>query len=307
MVIGSGTHRYEVVDQWGRLPEGVAFGTTHGVVEDRQGRIFVHHTGKPSVFIFDPDGNFEGSWGEEYSAGAHGMVLNAEAEDEFLYLSATGLGFVAKTTLDGEEVYRITTPDRPDIYDDKRRFVPTESAVASNGDLYIADGYGQPWVHQYSKDAKYIRSFGGPGSDAGKLNNPHGIMIDSRSGTEYVLVSDRGNHRLQYFTLDGEYVKMVDYDLRLPCTSVQWRDEIYIPDLHSRLTIFDKNDRLITHLGDRPDCWTKPGWPNLPKSDWVVGAFSSPHDMHVDTAGNIYCVEWLSAGVGKATKLVRIQ
>ena len=46
-------------------------------------------------------------------------------------------------------------------------------------------------------------------------------------------------------------------------------------------------------------------WPNLPESDWVEGAFSSPHDLHVDQAGNIYVAEWLSSGVGKCTKLVR--
>ncbi|HTO23564.1 MAG TPA: hypothetical protein VMQ10_13905, partial [Spirochaetia bacterium] len=71
------------------------------------------------------------------------------------------------------------------------------------------------------------------------------------------------------------------------------------------LTILDGKDRLIAHLGDRPGCWEKKGWPNLPKSDWVVGAFSSPHDLHVDARGTIYVVEWLSEGTGKVTRLVR--
>jgi DNA-binding beta-propeller fold protein YncE len=212
----------------------------------------------------------------------------------------------AKCTLDGEEVMRLGTPPRPDIYTAEKRFVPTESAVASNGDIYVTDGYGQHWVHRYTKDGEYVSSFGNPGgTEDGRLRNPHGIMIDTRSGTEYVLISDRANNRLQYFTLEGEYVKQVHHDLRLPCTTVQWRDEIYVPDLQSRLTVFDKDDNLILHLGDRPDCWKKEGWPNIPKEDWVVGAFSSPHDMHVDSAGNIYVAEWLSNGTGKCTKLIR--
>ena len=67
-----------------------------------------------------------------------------------------------------------------------------------------------------------------------------------------------------------------------------------------------KNNKLIVHLGDRPDCWKKEGWPNLPQSDWVEGAFSSPHDLHVDRQGNIYVAEWLSNGTGKITKLIRL-
>ena len=305
MVIGKGKHSYEVIDQWGKLPEGLKLGTTHGVVEDSKGRIFIHHTGRQSVVLFDSDGNFLSSWGDEYQGGAHGMFLNRERDGEYLYLSTTSLGFVAKTTLEGREVFRIGTPERPDIYDQEKKFVPTETAVAADGRIYIADGYGQPWIHVYSKDAKYIKSFGGLGSGKGQLDNPHGIKIDTRGGQPLVQVSDRGNSRLQYFTLEGEHVRFTQGDLRKPCTTYQWQDEIYVPDLFSRVTILDRKDRLVAHLGDRPDCWKKEGWPNLPRTDWVAGAFSSPHDLHVDRGGNIYVVEWLSEGTGKITKLVR--
>jgi hypothetical protein len=305
MIIGKGKHSYEVIDQWGKLPAGLSLGTTHAVVEDSKGRILIHHTGRQSVVLFDSEGNYISSWGDEYQGGAHGMFLNREHGAEFLYLSTTSLGFMAKVTLEGREVFRIGTPDRPDIYNQEKKFVPTETAVAPDGRIYIADGYGQPWVHVYSKDAKYIKSFGGLGSGKGQLDNPHGIKIDMRGKEPLVLVSDRGNGRLQYFTLEGAHVRFAQGDLRKPCTTNQWQDEIYIPDLHSRVTILDKKDKLIAHLGDRPDCWKKEGWPNLPRADWVVGEFSSPHDLHVDRSGNIYVVEWLSEGTGKITKLVR--
>jgi hypothetical protein len=306
MEIGSGSHRYRVIDQWGQFPESLGIGTTHGVVEDRAGRIFIHHTGRECTLICDPEGNVLSHWGADWHEGAHGMILNAEAEGEFLYCSATSAGIVVKTTLDGEEVLRITTPPRTDIYDAEKRFVPTESAVASNGDIYIADGYGQSWIHRYSKEGEYLDSFGGPGEAPGQLSCPHGIKVDSRSGDERLLVADRRNVRLQYFTLEGTCLSQVTDDLRFPCTVNLWKDENYIPDLHSRITIFDKDDKLIVHLGDRPDCWKKEGWPNLPQSDWVEGAFSSPHDLHVDRQGNIYVAEWLSNGTGKITKLIRL-
>lgn len=307
MEIGSGSHRYSVIDQWGNFPESLGIGTTHGVVEDRSGRIFIHHTGPACTVICDPEGNVLGSWGAAWHEGAHGMILNAEGDGEYLYCSATSEGVVVKTTLDGEEVLRITTPPRKDIYDEEKRFVPTESAVASNGDIYIADGYGQSWIHRYSKDGEYIDSFGGPGKALGQLDGPHGIKVDRRSGVERLLVADRRNVRLEYFTLDGACLSELTAELRFPCTVNPWNDENYIPDLHSRISIFDKDDKLILHLGDRPDCWKKEGWPNLPESDWVEGAFSSPHDLHVDKAGNIYVAEWLSNGTGKITKLVRLK
>ncbi|MCF6284011.1 MAG: hypothetical protein L3K26_02315 [Candidatus Hydrogenedentes bacterium] len=306
MEIGKKSHRYHVVDQWGTFPTNLKIGTTHAIVEDKAGQIYIHHTGPECIVICDPDGNLLSSWEAPYHAGAHGMILNEENGQDFLYLATTSAGLVVKTTLDGEEVLRITTPPRSDIYDDDRLFVPTETAVASNGDIYIADGYGESWIHRYSAAGEYIDSFGGPGSAAGQLQCPHGLKIDTRSGEERLLVADRANVRLQYFALDGTYISSVAKGLRFPCTVNPWGDELYVPDLHSRISIFDKKDKLIAHLGDRPDCWEKEDWPNLPKSDWVEGAFSSPHDLHVDAKGNIYVAEWLSNETGKITKLIRL-
>ena len=43
-VLGSGEHTYEAIHDWGELPADIKYGNTHGVVEDSQGRIYVHHT-----------------------------------------------------------------------------------------------------------------------------------------------------------------------------------------------------------------------------------------------------------------------
>ena len=106
MIIGSNSHSYEVIDLWGKIPQNIKFGTSHGVVEDSQGRIYIHHMGKPSVMVFEADGNYLDGWGDEYSGGAHGLHLNKEKDGEYLYLAATELEFMAKTTLDGKEVFR---------------------------------------------------------------------------------------------------------------------------------------------------------------------------------------------------------
>ena len=107
--------------------------------------------------------------------------------------------------------------------------------------------------------------------------------------------------------------------LRYPCTTVHQGDELYIPDLFCRVSVFDRENRLIGHLGDYVDgakltSWDQfksgefpdlAGYPNLPHEKRKVGKFSSPHGIHVDAAGNIYLVEWINDG--RITRLKRVR
>lgn len=181
--------------------------------------------------------------------------------------------------------------------------MPTDVAIGLNGDIYIADGYGQSWIHQYDAAGQYIRSWGGKGSAPGELNCPHGISVDTRRGEPELYVADRGNHRVQVFTMDGKHVRFISENMKMPCSFYFHGSEVVFPDLHSRVTILDSEDRLITHLGDDPQAHQQEGWPNLPKSYYRRDKFSSPHGVCVDAQGNVYVAEWISDG--RVTKLVR--
>ncbi|MFC5402543.1 hypothetical protein [Cohnella soli] len=300
--VGNGTHVYEVAEGWAKLPETMQWGYTHGVDVDSKGNVYVFHTGKPSVVKFDAEGNYLSSWGEDFQE-AHGFYLHKEGEGEFLYVTDTAGGKVVKTTLEGETILTIGTPDLPDIYDGERRFVPTDVAVAPNGDIYIADGYGQSWIHQYSANGGYIRSWGGKGSEPGLLNCPHGVSVDLRGGEPEIYVADRGNHRIQVFTPDGGFKRVIDENMDMPCSFYYYGDEVYFPDLHSRITIFDRNDKLITHLGEDQQAYKQPGWPNLDAGYYRQNRFSSPHGVCVDSDGNVFVAEWIHNG--RVTKLIR--
>jgi DNA-binding beta-propeller fold protein YncE len=302
-VLGSGAHTYELVEGWGQLPGGKKYGYTHGLAEDSHGRIYVHNQSPDAVAVFDPDGKFIKSWGEEFAAGAHGMQLRKEGNTEFLYLADIARHIVVKTTLDGDVVWTLEYPKESGVYDDPKKYTPTNVAFAPNGDFYIADGYGLSYIHQYNLKAEYVRTWGGKGSEPGKMNCPHGLWVDTRGKEPLLVVADRANVRLQYFTLDGKHVSFVTDELRHPCHFDQKGHDLLVPDLHGRVTIFDKDNKLITHLGDTPGVEKTPGYPNLPHEQRVPGQFISPHSAIWDRHGNIYVVEWISDG--RVTKLRR--
>ena len=221
-IVGEGEHQYEVIHDWGELPAGHSYGNTHGVAVDAQGQIHIKHTvGKDAkiddaVVVFDADGKFVRSWGKEYKGGAHGLHLNREGNEEFFYLCDPRRHLFAKTTLDGKQLWRKWAPEQCNGYTKPEEFNPTNIAIAPNGDFFVADGYGKSFIHQYDRDAKYIRSFGGKGKEAGQTDCPHGLMVDTRGENPVLAVADRGNHRLQNFTLDGQHIRFITDELLEP-------------------------------------------------------------------------------------------
>ena len=310
-ILGSGRHTYELVPDWAKIPASLKVGFTHGVAVDSQNRVYVFTQSirEPvnAMLVFDEDGTFIKTWNNNYEKGAHGLTLVKEGSEEFLWLCDYSTQRVVKTTLDGEEILTLPQPPLPEVYPERKNYIPTNCAPIPNGDVYVADGYGRFWIHQYSHSGDYIRSFGGKGDEPGKFNCPHGIIIDDRDGTKKVLVADRQNVRLQTLSLSGEPISIFGSEhLRHPCHfDINAEGDLLIPDLHGRVTIFDKNNQLVTHVGDNPGIEKTEGWPNLPKETWVPGKFISPHSACWDRNGDMYVGEWIR--IGRITKLERVQ
>jgi DNA-binding beta-propeller fold protein YncE len=306
VVLGSGAYVFEVVPGWGELPASVKFGYTHGVQVDSQNRVVVHNQSKDSVILFDENGKYIKSWGPEFQKGAHGCLLRKEAGTEYLYLSDHDRNVVVKTTLDGETVWTIQWPEESGFYKNKSEFKPTNVAVAPNGDIYVTDGYGLSYIHHYNSKLELIRSWGGKGSEAGKVDCPHGIWVDLRPATPILMVADRGNSRLQSFTMDGKHIAFFPDGMRMPCHFDQnaRNGDLLIPDLHAVVTICGKDNRPVVHLGDNQGIWSKEGWPNFPRDTWEPGKFITPHAACWDHDENIYVVEWIAEG--RVTKLRKV-
>ena len=324
-VLGSGADTYEAIHDWGELPPRIKWGNTHGVVEDSQGNIYVHHTvhatsdSADTMVVFDRHGKFVRSWGGDFKGVAHGLHIRKEGRDEFLYLTVNASNpkmtpqpalqaVLVKMTTKGEIVWKISGPPDIDAYKPgadgtPKRYNPTNVAIAPNGDLYIGDGYGSYYVNQYNSKAEYIRTFGGNGSEPGKLKEPHGIWVDTRETRPVLVVADRRNNRLQRFTLDGAHIDFVQ-GFRLPCHFDERKGTVVIPDLHGRVTLIDKRNQVIEHLGDS----NAPEWNNplrtQPRTAFIPGQFICPHGACFDHDGNIFVVEWVE--VGRVTKLRKV-
>ncbi len=312
LITGEGNHKYEVIHDWGELPAGIKYGNTHGVVEDSHGRIYVHHTvNKASekhdtMVVFDEKGKFVKSWGKDFEGGAHGLHIRKEGSQEFLYLCDTKRAIVVKATLDGEEVWTIRYPDKSDAYkpgaDGKPvKYSPTNLAIAPNGDIYVGDGYGSSFINQYNSKGEFIRTFGGKGKDAGQLDCPHGIIVDTRGKDPVLVVADRGNHRLQRFTLEGKHIGFVEGTPQ-PCHfSVFKNGDVVVPDLGAKVTVLDRNNQIVAQLGDNSAAGTERKLRTQPRDAFTPGKFVCPHGACFDHRGNIFVVEWVE--VGRVTKL----
>jgi hypothetical protein len=306
-VLGAGAHQYEAIHDWGQLPASIKYGNTHGVAEDSQGRIYIKHTvgagseKADAIVVFDAEGKFVRSWGAEFKGGAHGLHLNREGGEEFLYLADPARHVMKKTTLEGQEVLTLEYPEESGLYGGKDEYHPTNVATAPNGDFYVSDGYGKSWIHQYNAKAQYLRSFGGPGKERGQTLCSHGLMVDTRGAEPVLVVADRSNRRLQYFTLDGRHLRFVTQELRAPCHFHQRADVLLIPDLEARVTLFDARNQLIAHLGDGGHYKELR---DQPRDAFTPGKFIAPHSAIFDHAGNIFVVEWVE--VGRVTLLRKV-
>lgn len=324
-VLGSGAHTYEAIHDWGELPPHIRWGNTHGVVEDAAGNIYVHHTvhatseSADSMIVFDRGGRFVRSWGKEFRGVAHGLHIRREGRDEYLYLTLNAANprmspqpashaAVIKATTRGEIVWTIAGPPdieayRPAADGTRPRYNPTNVAIAPNGDVYVGDGYGSSFINQYSSKGEYIRTFGGKGSEPGRLNEPHGLWMDTRGRSPILVVADRRNNRLQRFTLDGRHLDFVD-GFRLPCHFDEHAGLVVVPDLHGRVTLLDRQNQVVLHLGDS----NAPAWNNplrtRPREEFIPGQFICPHGACFDRDGNIFVVEWVE--VGRVTKLRKV-
>src|SRR5690606_17574306 len=193
-ILGHGDFRYRVHKNWGNLdPSKTPVDNCHEMVMDKKGRlIMVTDETKNNIIIYERSGKLIKTWGNEFPGG-HGLTIFDEGGEEVLFICDTN-GRVVKTTLDGKILLELPDPVKTGVYESGTKYKPTETAIAANGDIYVADGYGSQYILQYNRAGEFIRKFGGPGDGDANFSTAHGVCIDNRDKANPTLLCTSRAH-----------------------------------------------------------------------------------------------------------------
>jgi len=252
----SAPNPYRAVENWAKLPEGRSWGSTSGVDIDPDGTsVWVAErcgafappslmkpgtpfacdgSSLPPILKFDSSGKLVRSFGAGLLLFPHGLHVDRDGN----VWVTDGLGKDGK----GHQVFKFSPDGRvlmtlgkagvagngPDEFN-----APSAVVVAPNGDIFVADGHGgntNARIVKFSKDGKFIKTWGKEGKGPGEFNQPHGIAMDSQGR---LFVADRANSRIQIFDQDGKFLTEWKQFGRPSGVVIDKNDVIHVADSQS--------------------------------------------------------------------------
>jgi sugar lactone lactonase YvrE len=311
--------RFELVPDWEKCPEGAAHAheDVAAVACDARDRVYLHTRRGDRVMVYAEDGSFIRQWGDGQFTNAHGIAIHGET----VYCTDDRDSVIRIFDSDGNFLRMMGVPkqvtDTGYHYVKDARIGHNETvlraagpfncccnvAVAANGELFVADGYGNARVHHFSAAGALLNSWGEVGTGPGQFHLPHGIGLDGR---ENVIVCDRENDRLQFFDRSGRFLAMWTDVLRPTDVAVDRDGLVYVSelwrplepgqgsfvhgyaarDLPGRVSVFAPEGRLLARWGADSE-----------KRD-APGNFIAPHGIAVDSRGSLYVAEVSSSFAG---------
>lgn len=301
VILGQGQKRYRINTRWSQADVSkYPVNDCHEMVQDRKGRILLlTNETRNNVLIYDKNGKLLDTWGTEYP-GAHGFTLFDENGTDVLFICDNKRHQVIKTTIDGRVLMTLDYPKETGQYTSPEEYIPTETAIAPNGDIYVADGYGKDFIIQYDASGRYIRHFGGRGDGPEHLLNAHGVCIDLRDPNQPGLIaSSRQQNAFKRYDLEGKYLETIGLHGAWVCRPVIKGAYLYAAVLQSErrqwqqsgfVTILNKDNKVVSNLaGSEPDYGN-----GLTEMYQTIKAFQYPHDVCIDDEENLYVAQWNS-------------
>ncbi len=301
---------YQVVGGWEHLPPGFTHQDCCGVGVDAQDNVYLITRGQARVIVYDRDGALLRSWGEDlFTERTHGLTV---APDGSVYCVDDGNHCIFQFTPTGELLGTIGNRGvASDTGYDGARLEsirggppfnrPTNLAVAPSGELYVSDGYGNCKVHRFAATGELIQSWGEPGAGPGQFYLPHGIRVaaDGR-----VLVADRENDRIQIFSPDGRYLDQWTDVQRPTNIAIDRAGMCYVSELWWRVGMRSQvHGEIVADQPGRVSVLNANGhvlarWGGAERT--APGNFIAPHDICVDSRGDLYVAEVTHTFAGQA-------
>jgi sugar lactone lactonase YvrE len=304
---------YRTITGWAQLPDGRKWGSTSGVAIGPDGNIWTYErcggnscadSNLAPILEFDLSGKLLKNFGAGMFILPHGIFADKDG-NVWVTDGVGGIGTsddvgkhgkghqIFKFSPDGKVLMTLGKAGVPgNTRDTFNR--PSAVVVASNGDIFVADGHGSPpnsqvnaRIVKFSKDGKFIKEWGKVGSAPGDLNSPHALALDSKGR---LFVADRINNRIQIFTQDGKLISEWKQFGRPSGIFIDKDDTMYVADSESTdrpgygynpgckrgIRIGSAGDGKVTAFIPDPD----------PK-----GSSSAAEGVAVDRNGNIYGAE----------------
>lgn len=235
---------YRVVTTFFKFPSDMVPGEAAGVAVNSKGHIYLFQRTKPMLAEYDEAGNFLRSIAEGVFQHPHGLRID---RDDNLWTTDDGNNLVLKLSPLGAVLMvlgRINTGAEASWLFNK----PTDVAFAKNGDIYVADGYGNSRVVKFDRHGNFLKAWGKYGASAGEFNLPHTVAVDQQ---DRVYVGDRENQRIQIFDSDGNFIKQwtgVGYPYGLVITADQ---HVWMADGgYDRIVELDQNGNILGAFGE---------------------------------------------------------
>ena len=221
--------RFDSVADALQLPAGLYLGEVGGVATNSHGDIFVYtRTGHPTVsigtarpfahggsrlFEFDPSGKFMREIGKDSYGFMFAAQVRIDPNDNIWVvdqMSSMVIEFDPQgrlLMLLGRKAENVNVPTRPTKGDSSGRPTdlferPTDVAWDSAGNIFVADGLGNARIAKFTKDGRFVKSWGKKGTATGEFANVRSIAVDAQGN---VYAADGGNKRVQVFDSDGNF------------------------------------------------------------------------------------------------------
>jgi sugar lactone lactonase YvrE len=242
---------YDTVQGWAKMPAGRTWGATGAVDIDKDGKsIWVaERCGANScqgsmldpILHFDENGKLIKSFGAGMTIAPHGIFV--DRDDNVWVTDCACTPGLTPEAGKGHQVFKFSKDGKllmtlgkagggrePEFF-----FQPNDVLVAPNGDIFVSEGHtstpgSTARILKFSRDGKFIKTWGKLGTAGGDFDQPHALAMDSK---RRLFVGDRGNNRIQIFDQDGSFLDQWKQFSRPSGLYIDPKDTLYVADSES--------------------------------------------------------------------------